>query len=136
MIKILLLIIGSILIVFVGINLKYKFKIKLDIVNQLIYMINRIKNEMTFNKKFIDEIIKSNLINMNLQLKQIFEDYLINYKFNFNLFDNDENNDINSFFNLLGENDLETEITKCTQSGKVDYLPLYGLFPASLTTFG
>ncbi len=114
--KLTILIIGATLIAIIGINIKNKFKKKYNYTLTLLEITDRLKIEISFNKKSIKEILQPYLkLIKHEELINIFNSYLQNNNCNFTLLNENENDLINTFFNNIGENNLENTIKNIDQ---------------------
>ena len=113
-IKISLLIIGALLIVLIGVFINNKYKKKYEIIQQIIYITYQIEIDILFSKKNIFEIIKPLLVNLDSELQTVLLNYIDTNIMNFELLTENENQEINNYFNSLGECSADIEISKTT----------------------
>lgn len=110
--KLIMLIIGAILIVLIGINIKNKYYNKCQLIKGLLDVTELLEIEISFSKKSIDEILINKINDLDDNLKKLFEKYLQYKTFHFVYLSNNENQEINNFFNALGECDADIELNK------------------------
>ena len=110
--KIVVIIIGALLIVYLGVSIRNKYKRSQKVLCELISIVDIIEIDIAFSKKNIKQILTPQLDKLN-KLKHTFESYLTNSWMNFNLLDEQDNREINEYFNMLGECDVEIELNKC-----------------------
>ena len=111
-IKLIIIIIGALLIVLIGIIIKYRFKKKCIYLENLLEIANYLKIEISFNKTNIKEIIKKiDNANLSEEIKKVLQRYNEQNIFILELLKENENKLVDSYFNSVGQSDLQTAIS-------------------------